>query len=415
MGINTDKPGQASHKQLSHEQLRVTLLSDTEQALDWLAAILTPVVEIHTHRLLFNGDSDPLTTLYQQHQQKPIDVFILRLGSQPKQQLEQFKPVISSLNTTLIVIGPADQPLLMRAAMRAGASDYLSEPFNDQELLSLLEAFFEIRQATNGANSGRITAFIPTSGGAGATFLACNLAHVMATEGHNTLLLDLNTRLGSAMQLMDLYGEYGLEDVLAELAGNDQTLDQAALAGYLSKHESGLSVLAMKQMNLLAEADPDTGQLLRLLKLLKQGQDEIIIDLPMLPVAISTFIQQQADRICLVMQQDMQSLRNTLRWLDLAQSQLGIARDRFTIVVNRYHRSLPIRLDDIRNTLKLTDIVTIPGDYARVSGSVNAGMPLLHHAPRASVTKAVVSLHTRFAETDEPTTGVKSLFKRIFR
>lgn len=410
MSIYIDKTDQLAKEQQPREQLHVVLTGDSEQALEWLDAILAPVVEIQTRRIQFHSN-DELSQLYQQ----PADVIILRLGNQPEQQLDALKSLTSSLKTTLVVIGPSDQPLLMRAAMRSGAKDYLPEPFSNQELLSLLESIFETRLATLNTAKARVTAVISASGGAGATFLACNLAHIMASKQHNTLLLDLNTQLGSVMQFMDLHGDYGLEDVLEELQHSDKALDQTALTGYLSQHDSGLRVLAMKQPDLLAESTPDTGQLLRLLKLLKQGRDEVIIDLPMLPANTSTFIQEQADEICLVLQQDMLSLRNALRWLDLAESQLGLARERFTIVVNRYHRRLPIRLEDIQSTLKVSDIVTIPGDYNRVSDSLNTGTPLLSHAPRASVTKAVVSLHTRFSEQLRQPSRLTSIVKKLFK
>ncbi|WP_422445691.1 MULTISPECIES: AAA family ATPase [unclassified Endozoicomonas] len=314
------------------EQLEVLLTGDSEQSLDWLNAILAPVVEINSQRLLLQSE-DTFTQLLQQ--QQPVDVIIHRLGQQPEQQLNALSSLLPVINntagkTTLIVIGPADQPLLMRAAMRAGASDYLPEPFSNQELLSLLETLFKHRQANSSIRHARVTAALSASGGAGATFLACNLAHIKATSHQKNLLLDLNFRMGSVLQFMDLYSDYGLEDVLTELP----SLDQTALAGYLARHESGLEVLAMKQPDLMAYSDPDTDQLARLLKLLKQGRDDVVIDLPMFPTNISTFIQDQADDICLVIQQDMLSLRNALHWLDLSESELGLSRNQFTIVAS---------------------------------------------------------------------------------
>ncbi|WBA79852.1 hypothetical protein [Endozoicomonas sp. GU-1] len=394
------------------EQLEVLLTGDSEQSLDWLNAILAPVVEINSQRLLLQSE-DTFTQLLQQ--QQPVDVIIHRLGQQPEQQLNALSSLLPVINntagkTTLIVIGPADQPLLMRAAMRAGASDYLPEPFSNQELLSLLETLFEHRQANSSIRHARVTAAISASGGAGATFLACNLAHIKATNHQKSLLLDLNFRMGSVLQFMDLYSDYGLEDVLTELP----SLDQTALAGYLARHESGLEVLAMKQPDLMAYSDPDADQLARLLKLLKQGRDDVVIDLPMFPTNISTFIQDQADDICLVIQQDMLSLRNALRWLDLSESELGLSRDQFTIVVNRYHPRLPIRVNDICNTLKVSEVVTIPGDYHRVSNSLNSGKPLLKQAPKASVTKAIVALHSRFTEQTEAPSRLSALVKRVF-
>lgn len=387
--------------------LNILIVGEYRDALSQLEILLNPVQELVCRSVVVSFSSIRQVLQRADQQEEATDVVIIRLSENPEALLEPLKHR-NFRNIKILVQGPMDNVRLMRTAMQAGVYDYLGEEGSDAELMRALQGIFQEKLRLP---KGRLTAVIPMSGGVGGSFIAANLACVMAENNAKSLLLDMDLMRGSTLQMLDLKSTYGLEDVFEQL----DSLDFAALEGLLTRHENGLSVLAANHMNLLTGEKPGAEQLLHLLGLLKDYAREVVVDLPMTPVSVSSVILQQADVVCLVVQQEMVVLRNALYWMDLSEKEWGIPRDRFMIVVNSYSKGLDIDLDDIRKILGTENIVGIPHDYIKVTHSINAGLPITQHAPNASVAKAIVNLHTHFNPVTETVSGIKKLASKLFR
>ena len=387
--------------------LNILIAGEYRENLSQLEILLNPVQELLCRSVVVSPSSIKQVLQRADQQEQATDVVIIRLEEPSEALLAPLKHM-DFRNIKILVQGAMDNVQLMRTAMQVGVYDYLSKDGSDAELMKALQNIYHEKLRLP---KGRLTAVIPMSGGVGGSFIASNLACVMAENKIKTLLLDMDLMRGSILQMLDLKSTYGLEDVFEQL----DSLDFAALEGLLTRHENGLNVLAVNHMNLLTGEKPEAEQLLQLLSLLRGFAREVVVDQPMTPVSVSSVVLQQADIVCLVVQQEMIVLRNALYWMDLAEKEWGIPRDRFMIVVNSYSKGLDIDLDDIGKILGTDNIVDIPHDYIKVTHSINAGLPIIQHAPTASVAKAIVDLHTHFNPVSETLSGIKKLASKFFR
>src|SRR5262245_17993367 len=125
----------------------------------------------------------------------------------------------------LIVVGPPANAEAMRLAIRSGAQDFLVEPLQSAELIaSLARVRREPRREAERA-PGVIDVVVGAAGGVGASFIACNLAHLtVAAAERSCLLLDLDVNYAPLTHFLDLNPERGLIEALETV----ETLDEHA-------------------------------------------------------------------------------------------------------------------------------------------------------------------------------------------
>lgn len=210
-------------------------------------------------------------------------------------------------------------------------------------------------------------------------------------------LLDLDLQFGAQALCLDLHPTRDVVEALNAASG----LDTLALEGYMTKHRSGLHLLAapMNRLVLLSEVSPDS--LTRLLEVVHQTYTRAVIDLPRLIDPLPIVALTQASRVVVVMQQTLAGMRDARRLLEILQRELEIPKSRILVAVNRYHPKHPITGEAIRQTLQQTTFALIPNDYARVEAATNQGIPLLEFAPTAPITRALTQLVRQLSEEEE--------------
>ena len=175
------------------------------------------------HRLATNGHFDPLHGVT-----STPHVLVLHLSATWRDELAAFGARPADRRPALIVLGPAQDTQVMRAAMQAGARDLLAWPLVALDLLEAVQRIEVERQASIARDHGSITAFINAKGGCGATFLACNVAHLLAAQSNRRVaLIDLDLQFGTAPLYLDLFPKRGIHQALQNLEG----LDELAIAG----------------------------------------------------------------------------------------------------------------------------------------------------------------------------------------
>jgi pilus assembly protein CpaE len=216
-------------------KLRVLVASRSAEALRILTASLAGIDHIAcTSRLISNGHTDPL------HDARPMpEVLVLRFDAESLAELESLAKTNPESRPPLIVVGPAGSAEAMRLAVRSGARDFLAEPLNVDEFVEAIERLRqEPRRVGQAAPQADVTLVLGAAGGVGTSFIACNLAHAIQKEtGDQTLLLDLDVNSAPLTSFLDLAPERGLPAALGEI----EYLDQHALAGYVTRHRSGLT------------------------------------------------------------------------------------------------------------------------------------------------------------------------------
>lgn len=374
--------------------LKTLVVSRERDILQQMEDVLSDALGRNLHkRLVVNGHTDPL------HGQESLpDVLVLHLGHTWREELEALVRRPVEQRPGLIVLGDVSNAHAMRLSMQAGARDFLPLPLVPADLLDALSRVALDFKASLQDHPTRVTAIINSKGGAGASLIASNLAHMMCVNAERSVaLLDLDIQFGTLPLYLDLYPKRGLSEALSQLA----ELDATALEGFFVRHSSGLHVLGHTGDDTLHVDDVASASIERLLDIISEQHDEIVIDLPRRIDAASVAVLERADNVVIVVQQSLTTLRDASRLLRILRKDLAISRNRICVVVNRFERNSVVTLKDIEKALSTSDLVQVPNDFRVVSDCVNAGTPLQDHARNAAVTRALLALQQRLAGKQE--------------
>ena len=276
----------------------------------------------------------------------------------------------------LVATGPALSAELLMAGMRAGIAEYLVKPVSAEELAHSVDTSLRrMRGAVSEGpqQPGQILAFFGPKGGSGSTTLAANLAiHLHRLTGKRTLLADLDLELGEAALQLGVDPRFNFADMVR----NFHRMDAELLASFIERHSSGVHLLS-------APYHPEKSEVVsgdrisKILLFLKQHYQYVVVDTSnsFSPATLATF--EQADRVFLVTQADLQSLRNIKRCGPLMERTLGASPERVSLVLNRFRSNDPIKPEDIEKTLGMKVNFTIANDYEAVVRSVNSNTPIV--------------------------------------
>jgi pilus assembly protein CpaE len=368
--------------------VNVLLASRSKETLDQLESCLRSLPELRIERQhVVNGHVDPLHGIA-----RLPSVLVLHVSHTWQAELEALANRAPPERPALIVLGPSGDMQVMRAAMQAGARDYLAQPLDRAELLAALTRIARDRLDSARAGAATMTAFMNAKGGSGATLLACNVAHVMAGDSDGrVLLVDFDLQFGTLPLYLDLFPKRGLMQALANL----EELDDVALEGYLVGHRSGLKVLGHVADDALLVDELPAARVERLFDLLGGRFDHVFVDLPRRIDAATAVIIERSAQVVIAVQQSVTTLRDAVRLVRILRRDLAVSTDRLTVVVNRYDRNALVTVEDIERTLDVSDLVLVPNDFRTVTECINSGTPLADAARNAPITKAVRSLETR--------------------
>jgi pilus assembly protein CpaE len=262
-------------------------------------------------------------------------------------------------------------------AMRAGVSEVVPRGARASEVAESLERVLrKLGHAGNGAaprSMGKIFVFFSPKGGTGCTTVTTNVGiELHRITGKKTLLVDLDLELGEIATFMGLKPRFHFVDLLK----NFHRMDEDLLTSYIERHESGVHVLS-------APFEPDTGldctgeQIDAVLAFLRRQYDYIVLDVSksLAPPALAAM--RPADRVFLVTNLDLCSLRNFKRCLPILKTIAGEEGDRIRLIVNRYGKNGLVSLEDLESTVGLPVYGTLTNDFATVIESLSTGRPLV--------------------------------------
>jgi pilus assembly protein CpaE len=365
------------------------------------------------HALIDNSDWLSIETrVIDDRQRDPLhglashpDVVLFRINGNSVRELDELAPYFGGDRPPLIVVGDAGHPECMRAAMRAGARDFLTQPVSRAELLTTIARVADENTQAKRHSGGRITALVNAKGGSGATFIACSIAHLFAGPSKiRTVLMDLDLQAAALPRYLDIEPKRSLLEAV-EVASD---LDGTAIEAYLTKHASGLAVLSGLRDGAMLQQDRMLDRFDRVLNLLVETFERLIIDVPRQLDPFNARVLERSHQIVLVLQQSVPSLHEAARMYELITRNLAIARGQITILVNRYHKKAPVELSAIEQSFGDSPTICIPNDYDAVTESINLGVPIHEQARRSSVTKALLHLQKELGG------GEPAATKRLF-
>jgi pilus assembly protein CpaE len=322
--------------------------------------------------------------------------------------------IISKLNpaSQIIIMSVQSEVDYLRRAMLAGARDFLMKPFSGDELVSAVRRVHETRPAsfvaapvapqagvgkpvtplTPSRRDGSIIAVYSPKGGSGCTTVAVNLAVALAERGHKTIIVDGSLQFGDVAVMLNLKTTTTIIDLIDRISD----LEADLISSVVVSHSSGLKAL-------LAPARPEMAEhvteehMKALLKCIRENYDYVIIDTSRNINDISLSILDLADRIILIAQQSLPSLKNISRFFDLTED-LNYPQEKVMLVVNREFPKASIALRDVADTLKRPVVGTIPVDDAVASDAADQGRPLVSGAwQKRPISVAMIKLAEQLA------------------
>ncbi len=322
-------------------------------------------------------------------------------------------------NTIYLALTDGDLPLSKaRALTRAGVDDVLPYPASNEEIVEQVNEWIEKRKSgieekyTSAGTTGKLIAVQQARGGIGATTVAVNLAdQLLERRGafkkeatNRVVVVDLDLQFGTVGDFLDVDEQEGL----LQLAVENFLPDMNWVEQSLVRLPSGLSVLAAPQR--FAPLDSlQSEQVAALISTLKTMFDYIVVDLPRALVGWIEPVLAETDRLYIVMDMTVPSVRASRRLKDFVMAdnaqidvQYVVNHEKKPMMLREHHREASKALDTTFNHW-------IGHDPKAAREAVDFGKPVSEVAGRSELAKAMFALaKTTMAELpkDQPSVRV---------
>jgi pilus assembly protein CpaE len=286
-----------------------------------------------------------------------------------------------------LVLGPAMDPKRILETLKQGADEFLDRDVAESELIGAVERFRSSSQhAAAHAPAGRVVTVAAPCGGCGASVVAASAGAVLAREHGQCGLIDLRLGVADMASMLDVRPTRGLADLCEHLP----RLDQSMFEQFLTRHSSGIQLLAAP---VGADEVPRVTAkgVRRALALARVRFPVVLIDLGSVWSAEHIEALWQTDVLLLVVRMDYTAVRNGRRMIDTL-TDLGIGRDRMRLVVNGYGQRNGLGIAQIEAALGMKVFHRIPYDAAAIHQAVNGGVPVVLKSRFSRITKSIRAL-----------------------
>jgi pilus assembly protein CpaE len=290
-----------------------------------------------------------------------------------------------------VLIGNELSPEFLMRAMRAGVREVLPAPAAAQDVLLALRRLLRKRTPVPyvpTTQHGSVLSLVSCKGGSGATFVAANLAHLLTAGGQRKVaLIDMNLQFGDAALFVSSHTPISH---VADVARNIDRLDADLLRSSMAEVAPGLWVLAAPDDPAQA-ADVLPQHVRQIVELAREMFDFVVIDTGRSISAVTLQALDLSDSVYAVLQLTLPFIRDGKRLRNVFRS-LDYPADKIQWVVNRYQKDSQFTVDDLKKTLSIEQVITLPNHYEAVAASVNQGVPVERIAPNSSIAKSLREL-----------------------
>jgi pilus assembly protein CpaE len=301
------------------------------------------------------------------------DMVLLELGTSAEScfgfaaHLRRLRPSVC----TMVCSAKEPRPEMLIEAMRNGVREFLGQPVDSQVLQGAIERLIQEHGNGEGKPEEKLVVVMGSKGGVGATTITVNLGvQIAQASKKRVLLLDFGRPVGHASLMLDLQPRFTVVDAVDNL----QRLDAHFLAGLLTRHSSGLEVLAGTS-NAELWSKLSARALSRIVNVAQGAYDFVLMDLGSVYPWEWNVALKTARMVMVVTEANVPGLWTLEKQLmSLAAS--GIDHQRFRVVVNRWHKHDEEVLKAVEKKIKCNIYARLPNDFRQVSEAVNMGTPL---------------------------------------
>ncbi|MGE0821055.1 MAG: AAA family ATPase [Candidatus Binatia bacterium] len=299
------------------------------------------------------------------------------------QAAQDFKLRFPDVHLVMTSADSSSQVILQ--ALRSGAEEFFSQPFNWPEVVQSLERLREriSVQMSSHKQSGHLVTVFSSKGGVGTTTVTTNLGIGLTTAHEKDVcLVDLVLQFGALTSFLNLDASYTILDFVK----NVQRIDNMFLEGSLAKHGSGLRVLA--EPSYAEEAGKITaGDIEQVLDALLPAFDYVLVDSPKEFDETSFVALDKSDLILFVLEMSIPALRSAHKALESLE-RLRIDTKKVRLLMNRYQKSRLLTPEAVEKALGLQTFYALPNDYPTAIAALNQGIPIQEASPSSKLAKS---------------------------
>ncbi len=345
-----------------------------------------------------------------------LEFVALAMDAEDEDNLVMLSEIISRAKVNdvkVILIAEDVSPAALHQLLRQGADEFVPYPLPENELQAAIdrlrapapdpyadmpedEAAPRARRGSGKSREGVVLAVHGLAGGSGATTLAVNLAWELsqaAKKGETppkVCLLDLDLQYGATATYLDLPRREAVFELLSDTESMDDESFQAAMVGY----EEAVQVLTappeMLPLDLITSEDVS-----RIIEVARHHFDYVVIDMPHTLVQWSETVLNQAHVYFAMIELDMRSAQNTLRFKRLLQSE-EMPFDKVRFILNRAPKFTDLngkaRVKRMAESLGISIEVLFPDGGRPVTQGADHGQPLALSAAKNPLRKEIAKL-----------------------
>jgi pilus assembly protein CpaE len=301
----------------------------------------------------------------------------LDVASDPEQAVQLLSEVthLGGSAQILALLSGNDPDFILRC-LRAGASDFLVQPFTADQIESVLAKLARLQPAAEGSGKEptKFIVVMPAKGACGATTIACNLAFYWKRMGARKILLaDLDPMTGTLSFLLKIKSVYSFLDALQRAHELDNDLWTSMVT-----EVNGVDVLLAPE--LMTENPPQLVDPSPILDYARHAYDVVIIDAASVYGEWNLNQARAASELLLVTTNELPALQAAQRALSYLDAN-RIGRWKIRLIVNRYQRDVGLNRDVIGTALHTDVFESLPSDYEAVQRSLMEGKPVPNNTP----------------------------------
>ncbi len=280
------------------------------------------------------------------------------------------------LGIPIIAISDGLDESTVRRLLHLGVADWLPKDVHTRDLLQSCQLAIQNRPEPHNKTDAMCYAFLPAAGGVGNSTLAIQSAFILARRNKkftSTCLVDLNFQSGTVADYLDLNPGFEVDEIIA----TPERLDMQLLEVMLSRHRSGLAVLAAPR----AATTPkylSEEFVAAVLGLTSEMFDTVIIDLPLTWFPWTENVLYGSNNLFIVTEFTVPALRYAKALFDEINNK-DINHLNCSIIVNKYRQRLlgsGLIKKDAFNLLGTEFTRFVAEDERLVREAINRGEPL---------------------------------------
>jgi pilus assembly protein CpaE len=305
-------------------------------------------------------------------------VVVVDINASDEAELETLTRLMTRVGSwpPVVAVTQAFEETVARRLMQMRVADFLVKPVAPVELVRTCA---RVAKTPGGADTteAQIFTFLPAVGGAGVTTLAVQTAMLLLNSGARgktaTCLVDLDFQHGACADYLDIEPRLNL----SEIEPSPERLDRQLLEVMLSRHPSGLSMIAAPNRPAeMRSFDPDV--VTRLLDLVSSHFDYVVFDMPRTWFSWTDSVLLGSNKLFVVSETTVPGLRQAKQLVAAIRERLGDG-PKPQVIINRFVQkmfSAGLRKSDIEQAIGDAFLACIPNDYGLVREAIDRGVPL---------------------------------------